>query len=319
MSLLPFGEGNRNYAREMAAEQRADKGVTQRPPASALLCIDSEDRYTSLNDRYFNVPEIPGNDFRIQKSQPLLYGIFHRVAMTQLQLQYRIPTIVAGVNNQFVIYDTGANNYYQVTLPEGYYSATNLAFVVKTLVLALPGNPFPAFDCSYNSVTAGLSMACPTVQFALVNVYNPGPFTDAQQQVWSRTLVTLGASQDNTGASNTQFLGSPQLLFTRYIDITSSRLAKFQRVKDSDTVLTNKTNHVWRVFMTAPNTRVDPTATPGPFDICIDPNTPKHSMWSIDEAIYELDFQLYDEWGQLIPWSPTFNTEFQLTLLASES
>jgi hypothetical protein len=162
-------------------------------------------------------------------------------------------------------------------------------------------------------------MACATVPFALVNTYNPGPFTDAQQSVWSRTLVTLGANQTNTVGSNTQFLGSPQLLFTKYVDIVSERLAKFQRVKDADTLLTNKTNHVWRVYTTAPSTRVDPTSTPGPFDICIDPNTPKHSMWSIDEAIYELDFKLYDEWGQLLPWTPEYNTEFQLTLLASET
>jgi hypothetical protein len=75
-----------------------------------------------------------------------------------------------------------------------------------------------------------------------------------------------------------------------------------------------------RIYLTALNTRVDPnTSGGGPFDICWSPQAPKHMMWSPDEAISELDFRLYDEFGQLLPWSPLFNTEFQMTILASET
>lgn len=299
-------------------ERKDEKATTQRPPASALLCIDSEDRFTAIEDRFLPATAIyPANDFRIQKSQPLLYGNFKRVAMTQIQVQYRVPTIVANVNDQFIIENDLNQDQYPISLEPGYHSAQDLASLVKTAVLAIPGNPFATFDCSYNVVSAGLRMTCPT-PFALKPNLST-PFTDAQKNIWSRTLVTLGANYGNTLGGTSQYLGSPQLIFTRFIDITSSRLAKFQRVKDADTIQTNKSNHVCRVYLTAPNTRVDPTATPGPFDICIDPNTPKHSMWSIDEAIYELDFQMYDEYGQPLFWSPTYNTEFQLTLLASES
>lgn len=293
----------------------------QRPPASALLCIDSEDRYSSLEDKYQNAAANPGNDFRVQKGQPLLYGIFHRVGMVQLQLNYRVPTIVAGVNDTFVIYDSAGNDYYQVTLPEGYYTATSLAAAIQAGVLAIPANPFTGFTCVYTALNGGFVCQTTAVNFAFSTQFNPGPVTDAQLNVFRRAFQTIGASNSNTQAfaAATQILATPQLLFTKYIDITSDRLAKFQRVKDSDTLLTNKTNHIWRVYLTAPGTRVDPTASGGPFDLCVDPNTPKHSMWSIDEAIYELDFRLYDDAGRLLFWTPEYNTEFQITLLASET
>lgn len=308
---------------QSAKKTTPEQGKPQRPPASAFLCIDSEDRYgpATLVEKFVGLTDNPGNDFIVSKKQPLLYGIFHRVAMTQLQMQYRVPTIVPNVNDQFVIEQTATQNDYLINLPAGFYSATTLAAAIQTAVLAIPANPFTGFTCVYNPLVGGLVMSTTGVTFQLPT--SPGglaPFTDAQQTRWLRTLNTIGANNSSSGwASTQQVLGTPQLLFTRYIDITSSRLAKFQRVKDADTLTTNKTNHVCRVYLTAPNTRSDPTAVAGPLDICIDPNTPKHSMWSIDEAIYELDFQLWDEFGQPLFWSNFANTEFQMTLMASET
>ena len=55
-----------------------------------------------------------------------------------------------------------------------------------------------------------------------------------------------------------------------------------------------------------------------PFIMTADLNTPKTCRWSVDEAVYELDFQLYDQYGDLIYWDNIFPTEFQMTLLATE-
>ena len=298
-------------------------GSSVRPPASALLCIDSEDRYangeaeagTAAFNRLILGDLSPGNNFSIQKKQPLLYGIFKRVGLVQLQLQYRVPTIVEGVNDTFSMIINGSD--FDVTLDPGYYSATTLAAEIQSKVLALAGTPLPGFTCVYDPQYGGFTMAqgAGTVPFS----FTPGAPGDPALSVYSRTLLTIGVQTGNFDNDTVQFLGTPQLLFTRYIDITSSRLAKFQRVKDADTLATNKSNHVCRVYLTAPNTRSDPSTTSGPLDICVDPNTPKHSTWSVDEAIYELDFQMYDDFGQPLFWSTDYNTEFQLTLLASET
>lgn len=289
--------------------------ISQRPPASAWLNIDSEDRYQVQYSKQSD--PIPANDFRIQKNQPLLYGIFKRAGVSQIQLEYRVPSVVTGVNDTFVIVDVTNNDYYQVVLPEGYYSATTLAAAIQTAVLAIPANPFTGFTCVYSALVGGFILTNSAVDIQLSVAYNPGPVSDALLDNFSRTFDLIGGVVDNVGLSITT--GTPKLLFTNYIDIVSDRLAKYQRVKDADTLLTNKTNVLARVFLTAPNTRVDPTLSGGPFDLTWDPNTPKHSMWSVNEAIYELDFRLYDDHGQLLPWSPQYNTEFQVSILASET
>jgi len=293
--------------------------MSVRPPASAFLCIDSEDRYQLQSQLTFNDAGTPGNDFRIQKNQPLLYGLFRRVGLVQVQLQYRVPTVVPDVNDQFVLVDNTNQDYYIITLTSGFYTASELAAEIQTQVLDISGNPFTGFTCTYEPSTGGLVMTNTAVEIALNNVTG-GPYTAEQEKRWSLGFKLIGGYQGAFGnLSQTLTLGTPQLLFTKYIDIVSSRLAKFQRVKDGDTLLTNKDSILYRVYLTAPNTRSDPFTTCGPFDICVDPNTAKHSMWSIDEAIYELDFRLYDENGDLLYWTPGNNTEFQITLLASET
>lgn len=303
--------------------EREHPGKPIRPPASANLLIDSEDRYATADDRVRNAASNPGNDFIVSKPQALLYGHFTRVGVSQIQLQYRVPSIVAGVNDTFLLYDVTNANYYQVTIPQGYYSATSLAAAIQTAVLALPSNPFTAFTCQYSALDGGFVMTNSAVDLALAYVTGT-PYTAAQAAVWSRTFTTIGGSQSNLAIfqpapTQTIELGTPQLLFTKYIDVVSDRLAKYQRVKDADTLPTNKSNIVARVYLTAPNTRVDPTASGGPFDLVWSPQTIKLSSWSPAEAIFELDFRLFDEFGELLFWTPSSNTEFQLSVLASET
>lgn len=296
-------------------------GVPQRPPASAHLLIDSLDRYDTVRDVALKNPNNPGNNFTVSKKVALLYGYFTRLGITQIQLQYRAPTIIPGINDEFLIYDSVNQDYYPVDLSGGYYTATSLAAAIQAAVLALPGTPFPAFTCTYTAATGGFVMACPTVAFAIATEDAAPGATDAQLRLWERTFNTIGGTYSNVQlfSGTTQQLGTPQLLYTRWVDIVSDRLTKFQRVKDADTLLTNKTNIVARVYLTAPNTRVDPTAGGGPFDLTWDPNTPKHIKWSPNEAVHELDFRLFDEYGEPLYWSPRADTEFQLTIVASET
>jgi hypothetical protein len=312
ISSLGIGESSKQ---NISSEH---KGKPQRPPASANLLIDSEDRYTSLLQKFgnFDANGIPANDFIISRNQALLYGYFTRIGVTQIQLNYRVPTVIAGRNSQFLI-ENGEQASYQVNIPEGFYDASGLAQTIQAEVLALAGTPFPAFVCTYNPLNGGLQMNCAT-PFAIIPLTGT-PYTLAQQELWAHTSYTIGATLNNSTPGTVQVLTPPNLIYTKYVDIVSNNLTKFQRVKDADTNLLNKTNVIARVYLTAPNTRTDPNAFGGPFNLCWDPNTPKMAMWSPNETINELDFRLYDEFGQLLYWSQEYNSEFQLTLLASET
>jgi hypothetical protein len=63
----------------------------------------------------------------------------------------------------------------------------------------------------------------------------------------------------------------------------------------------------------------NPSPGSSPCDIVVDYNTPKHIRWSNDETVYELDFRLFDQFGQPLYWTPQNATEFCLTMVASET
>ena len=114
------------------------------------------------------------------------------------------------------------------------------------------------------------------------------------------------------------------MVYTKFIDICSSRLTQFQRVKDATTLINNtNTDVIARVYACPPNVTLN-GAQPGqlfstPWVMTIDYNTPKHIRWSPDQAINNFDIQLKDEYGQIIHWSTTYPTEYQMTFLASET
>lgn len=304
----------------LSAADGEHPGQPIRPPASAEFVMDSLDRYTDPFQRLTGT--IPANDFLLSRQQALLYGYFTRLAITQILLEYRVPTITPR-NNTLVLTTSPAQNIYTVTLDTGYYNETTLAAEIQTKVLALPGNPFAGFTATAGNAFGGITLACAGVQFLVDAQYD-----NIVDHIYnaSRTAITVGATNENlTIAGNTQVLQAPQLSYTRYIDLVSDRLTKFQRVKDGTTKSPkNQTAIVARMYLTAPNSSDPITATTGvgslPFNLCIDYNTPKHIKWSPNEALNELDFRLYDEFGDLLYWdADVAPTEFQLTILASET
>jgi hypothetical protein len=116
----------------------------------------------------------------------------------------------------------------------------------------------------------------------------------------------------------------PSMLPTRFIDILSSYITKFQTVKDGTTSQYNPyISQIARIYPIAPNTRIDISDTGGPsanpFQLCIDYNTPKHINWNFQEAISNFDIQLRDEFGEFVPWTNVYGCEYSLTCLATEN
>jgi hypothetical protein len=131
------------------------------------------------------------------------------------------------------------------------------------------------------------------------------------------------------GPANAVFCSAFQSNYTAYIDICSDTLTKYQEVKDNMTRrVRNKAGVIARIY-TVPFNQKEYTGSDlsepsgdikaGPYNIDTDYNSPKWIKWNPDEYIYEIDIQMYDQYGELLYWSPINNTEFDMTILASES
>jgi hypothetical protein len=357
---------------------------------SAILGVSSLDRYTRGNSKNVTrrdtalisifignntfqnyLPGAPGNNFELTSPSAFIYGYISRILISQIQIEYRVPTIVPSNS----IFGTFPNNpseppqigndvlpimyfpsnilppvLYLLQLPYGFYTPQELAAMIEVQIVdRIP--LLSQMEVTYSNSGNGISPTQP-VQSGGIGFGNSFTFTTANGPItqlfafpgldellngFSLTpdeitavlktyrlfgityQVTVNASFSNT---NTWQLASPNFLYTTYIDIVSSNLTKFQKIKDTDTSVYGRTGLIARVFLSGVAYPQNTSATYGvgcePFIMTSDLNTPKVIRWSPDEAIYNLDFQLYDQYGDALYWTNENPTEFQMTLLCQE-
>ena len=258
-------------------------------------------------------------DFSISSPGALIYGYINRIIVSQLQLQYNIPTVSLGKNDTFSI-GIGASNY-SVTIPHGFYYADELASVMQGLIVANPS-------------LAGLGMTVtfvPRDGFVFTSTTNqafyfPDPAVSivGNADYLYRAYRLLGMSIANAvpAVSQTSF-DYPNFLYTPYIDIYSDVLTNYQNIKDTNTSIQKPKGLVARVYVSGTG-QIQTTGSTSalgtaPFVMTSDLNTPKVIRWSPDVAVPSIDFQLLDQYGDFIPGAKEgFSTEFQMTLLCVE-
>ena len=294
-------------------------GQPQRPPASAMLLVSSTDRYATPWDRLL-APTTSAN-WTLNLKQPVLNGYFTRLALTQIQFQWNLPTIIEGVNDKIDVQwlGTGAGNSDVVTLTPGFYTPTELATEIEDSITATTNGTTAAFTCTWTGVY--FQMRCGTAGWnCLFNVYPAN--TDPEAEVFNRLLFTIGGLGDDL--TNGFDTAPPPMVYTRYIDIVSDRLTKYQRVKDSSSSpYSVQQAIIARIYPCPPNQTLN-ESQPGqvfaqPWIMTIDYNTPKHIKWSPQEALHNFDIRLIDEFGDQVFWSTEWPTEYQMTFLASET
>lgn len=284
-----------------------------------------------------------GNSFIIQAQNALIYGYIKSIAVSQVQIQYRIPTVVPtnfnssfirSGNDTFYIVNQTNNLMQPITIPYGFYTPVELAAMLTTIIRnTAVGNPLftvQYFNTDGNSFifssNNGDNFYFPTR--AEINIQLPSPVVISDAQ-WNNVLrayrllgITIGNSDPSPLAFSVQITRSPNFLYTSFIDICSKALTKYQKIADTDTSVNKRNAIVSRIYVSGVGIS-DPTSADyslgcQPFIMTADLNTPKTIRWNREEAVYELDFQLYDEYGFLIYWDNIFPTEFQMTLLATE-
>ena len=303
-------------------------GATNQPLGNAVRAI-------------FDQTAPPCNNFSIQSPGALIYGYINKIIVSQIQLQYNVPTILPGKNDNLWIFKSGfpTTVYADITIPFGFYTPTELAGVLQTLILnSNVGSDCPKFTVVYDIATNQFVFSSNTEfwtfyfpTFAELELLN-GIYTQSQYQNNLKLYNLLGMSKLNTDnftsvGSEVQYsTNSINFLYTPFVDIVSETLTKYQLIKDTDTSAQKLNSIVARIYLTGVGI---PEAVNGepigsrPFTLVQDLNSPKVIRWSPDEAVNTLDFALYDQYGDLLfSVEPVplvvFNTEFQMTLLCIE-
>jgi hypothetical protein len=215
---------------------------------------------------------------------------------------------------------TSPANNYTISITQGFYTPSQLAAAIQAAVQT--ATAAATFTCTWNTPPN----------------YNVFTFTDTSKFQFgfpqslstsypaneaTRFYNTIGATPNMfSPAALTMTSGIPTMQFTRWIDLCSSGLTKFQRVKDSTTLpVDSYTTTLARLYSTPPgNPPIDTASTAGkPGTWTVDFQTPKYIKWDVKEVLSNFDLQLKDEYGTLLWWSPQYGCEYAFTLLASES
>ena len=272
------------------------------------------------------------NNFTISSPGALIYGYIDRIVVSQIQLQYNIPTICFGRNNKLPIFSDASllPIAEKLTIPFGFYTPDELAAAVQALITANSNLTPLQLTVAYNLkdgfiFTSGTSLNFYFPSFDLMLVDN---FSQSEINVVLKTYRTFGMNTENSeiggGGSPSQIsFEYPNFLYTPYIDIYSDVLTNYQTIKDTNTSIAKPKGLIARILLSGVGNPQYTTETfalgSSPFVMTADLNTPKVIQWSRDVAVPSIDFQLRDCYGEFIPGDvERYPTEFQMTLLCIE-
>ena len=340
-----------------------------RYPLSAELHVSSLDRINSsavqpnqilaqlTADASATLSTSSATDCQIQTKKALLYGYFNRIAMTEFQLFFRVPTVIAGVNNTFFLqiwpggYVPGGSSSYQISIPGGYYTPVLLAAAIQAAIRAATTNltnaaiftvTAPTSQSTINALTTGsiaTGFTFATNNTDAITLVNP-PISVVSESV----QLAVGKFYRLIGANTLSFIGfpagiptasfvtpSPNFLPTDYIDIVSKSLTNYKDTKDTNSSEQAPQGVLGRIYLTdagalpqmaVTNSFMDPnTLGCAPFTITKKWQAPNWSQWSPNQAINTVDIKLLDMYGNPLFWSNTVGcatTEWEMTILASE-
>ena len=252
------------------------------------------------------------NNFTIQSPGALIYGYIDKIIVSQIQLQYNIPTVIFGKNDTFYV------NQSAVLIPYGFYTPDILADLLQVRIRLATNvtDCLVTFDPQDGFIFS-------TVGFS-ISFTNALAVPTADRDKVLKTYRLLGITKDNITSRNTQTsFDYPNFLYTPYIDIYSDVLTNYQDIKDTNTTVAKFKGMVARIYLSGTGnvqlTTPDAALGSAPFVMTADLNNCKVIKWSPDVAVPSIDFQLYDQYSDLIPGAAEgFSTEFQLTLLCIE-
>jgi hypothetical protein len=322
--------------------------VTARSPANGYFVLNSRDRFINADPVQKRIVQQPYNDFLLQKAQALIPSYARRLQVSEVRFPFYIPNIVTGRNDKLSlgVFLGGIWRLFVVELDSGFYTPSQLATTLNGLILSV-----------YNTYPGTVPADC------LTFTYNPnGYFTITAQDAWvvfaepnranyaenyvttdyyalPSLALTLGFDPRDLTSSNTEALYKPlpltlvsvelnptTCLYTDYVDICSSKLMRFTDASDGGSGNNVPSSLVCRIYVADEASLTTAGSIPGyaPFIIHRQFKTPKTIEWNSDSFVADLDIQVQDMYGDLVPIgtfvqdSLSGYPDFQLTLLCSE-
>jgi hypothetical protein len=263
--------------------------------------IDSIDR-TSVAASSFSLAD----NFIIQKNQSILNGFFHRIATTEVVMDWKLANINGGGDNTLTVQVVAIGSpIYTVSLEPGFYT---VAEALDDLVVELNAAG-TGLTWSINTGTGG------DVYLAIAS----GAFTVLDSPLASRLglrdVTPLLAVVDN-----------PDLRKYNYVDFVSEQLTYNQQLKDASTARKER-NVLCRWYMSWDN---PPTLDTYGFPILMGYtefnvrrifSPPKQIRWENNMPVGQLAFQVYGDTGNLLGNDVTLNPRnfnWLMTLQVSE-
>jgi len=320
-------------------QNQQNDAQTVRAASTALLTIDSDDRFTSYTAKRAAAPgsyNYSPYDFQINKASSLMNGFITRLAVSEINFPWCVPNINPKTSKIQVGYASiisGPYTYYTIEVPYGFYTPVDLASAIQGLIQAQGGslatfifeydtdNVTPQFN--YNSGSAGVF-----VNFAPMP-YNTTryPYNDNTRQLFD----VLGFSNVNTtvGTNNVNVYGGVSYAQAiHYVDIVCSQLVLNQPLKDATSQPIGR-DALCRLYIVDADgvfaSDVGSYIFPGnkPATVYRDFTTPKQIQWTPNQPITAgLTFQVYDDQGDnLLDSMPpgVMPADWNITLLVSES
>ena len=321
-----------------------DGAITQRPVSSAILGIDSDDRFATAEDSRTIGKSTPYS-FSISKQQSLFNGFFTRLGVTEFNMEWVIPNINDKTCAILVRYDVGAGPQpaQLLILPKGFYTPASLAAAIQAEVRLLDAG-LNAFTMIYGVNAVDPPAKLPVFSYATNNAstiaFAPLPIgeeTGASPPIYvtpttRQMFDLLGFVRPTNSVLATVGIGG--LTFAqaiRYIDIVCTQLTYNQSLKDNTSAQVNR-DMLARIYIassTSPS-NVDPSSAtfcpPGcaPFSLYREFASPKFIQWLPNQPIGgSLQFDVYADDGTLLSesfQSGTYNaSDWALSILVSEN
>jgi len=330
----------------------SDVAMTERPPSSALLLIDSEDRFRD----YEQARADPGSspyDFTIKKSQNLMSGFFTRVAVSEIVFNWTLPNINILTNVIIVSFGPVGGPYAtaNVTLTPGFKNPSTIASELQAAIITATGNP--SFTMTYGTITlpGPASAIVPNFEYKTNNpalaigfaplpsnsaIPGSGTFPIYTKATTKQLFDILGFTVTNQNPAVSGYGGSTMCRAVRYVDVVSNELTYNQALRDTMSQTIGR-DSLCRIYLNEDGTSQttvlpnSPSFSPtgcAPFTIHRQFATPKYIQWNRDQPISgSLRFTVYDDTGTSLANYPILPTplnrrqteNWSMTLLVSEN
>jgi hypothetical protein len=298
---------------------------TEKHP-NANLELDSRDRITGTVAKPQNQD---WNNFTITKGYNILQGQFSSIKLNEIRFPWSIPNVPLSLTK--ILIGVGVQNtpqtLYTLSIPPGFYTGTELVIELNNEITnqAIPVEERPVFSYTkdgqfvLSSPTGFTNSIFPTVSDS-----------DLLKPITTNSLAKImgfwGNNVDYSVPRQIQRSDYAPMLYTRYVDICSRSLTKYQNAIDTSTAQINKSNIICRLYC-ADNTNtqtIDSTGRPiipgeSPFIIYRQFVNEKVMRWNGQNSIDSIDIQVYDDSGNLCELLPGCTIDFQMTFQALEA